>query len=74
MNTKRNLYLSDQREKEQSSTLMFVIGDDTEKVNIGENKCRMYYEYVVWYIGMYKLLYCLVLEHHKDWILSLYIF
>ena len=33
-NTKHNLDLSDQRAKEQSSTLMVGIGDDTENVKI----------------------------------------
>ena len=38
VNANLNLDRSDQRAKEQSSTLMVGIGDDTEKVNINVRK------------------------------------
>ena len=43
-------------------------------VTCGETKCRMCSKYVLWYIGLDKVLYGLVLEHHKSWIVSLDIF
>ena len=39
-----------------------------------ETKCIMCSEYVLWYIGLEKVLYCLALEHHKSWIVSLDLF
>ena len=43
-------------------------------VYYGKTKCRMCSEYVIWYIGLEKFLYGIVLEHHNIWIASLDLF